>query len=336
MDNLILGFLESFPSIFLLITIGISLYVLGKGADLLVDQAVSISLKWGIPKIIVGATIVSLGTTIPESSVSVISALKGNPDMALGNAIGSIIANTALILGLASMVGRVPVDRKAIERQGGILLLSSLILAVVSMPFFGDGVNGVVSQKVGVVFIIMLIYYIHSTIKWGKSELSEDEAEEVIETKDPLLLQLIKMFFGVFVVVLSSKVLIPSVELLALRAKIPQAIIASTLVAFGTSLPELVTAITSVKKGHGDLAVGNVVGANILNILLVIGLSAAVTKEGLLMSLDFYKIQIPTMLLVLMVFFSFAKNDDGEISKKEGLLMMAIYTVYLFVNYMMA
>lgn len=331
MEEIIFNFLENLSTFSLFLFIGLSLYVLGKGADLFVDQAVKISINWGIPKLIVGATIVSLGTTIPEASVSVISALKGNPDLALGNAIGSIIANTALILGVASLVGEVPVDRRSIDRQGKLLITASLILSIISLPVFSSGGDGLISQKTGILFLLMLVYYIYSTIKWGMSEDIEDD--DLDKNQQSIVKQLFILFFGIFIVVVSSNVLIPSVEIIAIRMGIPQSIIASTLVAFGTSLPELVTAITSVKKGHGELAVGNIVGANILNILLVIGLSAAVTKEGLFVPFDFYKLQIPTMLVSLGLFFYYAKNDDGKISKLEGSILILIYGVYLFMNY---
>jgi len=333
MDQFIYSTLENLPVIILLISIGLSLYVLGKGADLLVDQAVSISIKWGIPKMIVGATIVSLGTTIPEVTVSVMSAIKGNPDMAMGNAVGSIIANTALILGLSSMLGHVPVDKKSIDRQGKILVGASLLLAVFSLPFFGDGVNGHISQLLGFLFVLLLVAYIISTIRWARKRGIKDDSGDVEVSDDPLVLQLVKLFIGIALVIVSSKVLIPSVEIVATRLGIPQSIIASTLVAFGTSLPELVTAVTSVRRGHGELAVGNVVGANILNILFVIGLSAAVTKEGLIVPAQFIKLHIPVMLITLAIFMLCAKSKNGEISKREGFLLMSIYVVYLILSY---
>lgn len=144
---------------------------------------------------------------------------------------------------------------------------------------------------------------------------------------------MIKLVIGIALVIVSSKVLIPSVEIAAIRIGIPQSVIAATLVAFGTSLPELVTAITAVRKGHGELAVGNIIGADILNVLFVIGSAAAVTKEGLLVPTNFYKLQIPTMLIVLVAFHIFAKNKDEVITKTEGAFLSGMYFVYLILNY---
>ena len=143
----------------------------------------------------------------------------------------------------------------------------------------------------------------------------------------------LKLLFGIAVVIISSKILIPAVELSAVRIGIPQSIIAATLVAFGTSLPELTTAVTAVKKGHGELAVGNIVGADILNILFVIGASASVTPEGLEVPVNFYKLQIPTMLILLITFRFFSKKHNNNITKKEGITLLGIYIIYIILNF---
>lgn len=332
MEELVYSTLNQFSTLILFAIIAISLFVLSKGADILVDQAVGLSIRWGVPKMIIGATIVSLGTTLPEVTVSVIAAINGNPDLALGNAIGSIIADTGLIIGLAALIGTLPIDKSTINRQGRLQLMSGVLLAIVSLPIFSKGPEGRITQWMGFVFIALLIVYIIVTIRWGRK--SNDGSSSVLEEENsPLLLQLIKLIVGIVLVIASSKILIPSVEISAIRIGIPQSVIAATLVAFGTSLPELVTAITAVKKGHGELAVGNIIGADILNVLFVIGSAAAVTKGGLLVPTDFYKLQIPTMLIILVAFRIFAKSEDEAISKPEGIFLLGIYLVYLILNY---
>lgn len=332
MDELIFSTLNQFSTLILLGIIAFSLFTLSKGADILVDQAVGLSYRWGVPKMIIGATIVSLGTTLPEVTVSVIAAINGNPDLALGNAIGSIIADTGLILGLAALIGKLPVDKNIIERQGRLQVMAGVLLAVVSLPFFSKGPEGRVTQWMGFIFIGLLIFYIIATIRWGKESNGEDSSP-IVEEDSSLFLQLIKLVLGIALVIVSSKILIPSVEITALRVGIPQSVIAATLVAFGTSLPELITAITAVRKGHGELAVGNIIGADILNVLFVIGSSAAVTKGGLLVPTEFYKLQIPTMLIILFAFRYFAKNQDDSISKPEGGFLVGMYFIYLILNY---
>lgn len=331
MDELIYVTIAGMPTIGLLIIIGISLYVLGKGADVLVNEAIGLSIRWGIPKIIIGATIVSLGTTIPEVTVSVFAAINGHPDLALGNAIGSIITNTALILGLAALVGVLPMDKKALGNQGRIQILTISLFTIISLPFLS---KGIISQSMGFAFLGLLILYIMGTLILSRK--SKDEDSDGFHQEDTsLIIQLIKLIGGVALVIISSKILIPSVEITATRIGIPQSIIAATLVAFGTSLPELVTSITAVRKGHGALAIGNVTGANILNILFVIGGSAAVTKEGLLVPTIFYKLQIPTMMISIILFYLYSKNKDDIITKIQGFILLAVYMVYLGLSYIL-
>src|SRR5699024_2957433 len=200
--------------------------------------------------------------------------------------------------------------------QGPIQVWAGILLALVSLPFFSRGSEGRITQWMGFVFIGLLIIYLVVTILSTKK--SNNKSSTDIEDNSNVFIQLIKLILGIALVILSSKVLIPSVEIVALRIGIPQSIIASTLVAFGTSLPELITAITAVRRGHGELAVGNIIGADILNVLFVVGSAAAVTKGGLLVPVNFYKLQIPTMLIVLVAFRLFSKSKNNKISKLQG------------------
>lgn len=340
MEQLLHELLVSLPTIAVLGVIVLTLFTLSKGADILVDEAVSLSIHWGIPKMVIGATIVSLGTTLPEATVSVLAAVNGNPDLALGNAIGSIIADTGLILGLAALIGVLPVDQMVVKRQGLIQVGAGVLLALVSLPIYGGG-NGKIFQPVGVLFVLLLIAYILMSLKWAKDDakktghldLIDVDEEALVEEKSPIYLQIIKLVLGVAIVIVSSKILIPSVEITAIRVGIPQSIIAATLVAFGTSLPELVTAITAVRKGHGELAIGNIVGADILNVLFVVGTAAAVTKGGLVVPGSFYQLQIPMMIIILLVFRVFSMNKKKVIGKGMGALLFGAYMVYLVLNF---
>lgn len=333
MEEILYTSFTNFSTWILLGIIAISLYVLGKGADILVEQAVEISLKWGVPKLVVGATIVSLGTTLPEVTVSVMAAVKGNPDLALGNAIGSIIANTALIIGLAAIIGRLPADKRSVRRQGNIQILSAIIFTIMALPFFSKGETGIISQKMGLGLVVLLIIYIIGSIQYAIKSNGGNSNNNGKE--GAIILQLFKLALGIALVILSSKVLIPAVEITAIRVGVPQSVIAATLVAFGTSLPELITAITAVRQGHGELAVGNIIGADILNILFVTGSAAAVTKGGLAVPANFYILEIPVMLIILIAFNIFARNKDGIINKLEGLFLVGVYILYLIMNYIL-
>lgn len=332
MEAFLMHQLTNYPTLALLAIIAVMLWVLGKGADILVDEAVSLSIHWGIPKMVIGATIVSLGTTLPEATISVLAAVQGNPDLALGNAIGSIIADTGLIIGLAALIGRLPVDKMTIDRQGRVQFWAGILLAIVCLPFLSKAPGGNIPQAMGFAFLVFLVVYIYFSMKWAQNS-GVDEGAVLEEEHSPIYLQVGKLILGITLIILSSRVLIPSVELTAIRVGIPQAVIAATLVAFGTSLPELVTAITAVRKGHGELAVGNIIGADILNVFFVVGSAAAVTKTGLRVPLSFYQLQIPTMILVLGLFRYFAKNTKDVISKKEGILLLLFYLVYLVLNF---
>ncbi len=324
----------------LFVIIVASIAVLVKGADLLVDEAVSLSVSWGVPKMLIGATIVSLGTTLPETAVSVMAAVQGAPGLAMGNAVGSIIADTGLILGIAVIIGRVPVERTLVNRQSWIQFGSALLLVLASIPYlnlsgtFTEG--GRLRQVIGVVFLVLLVLYIWWSIRWSrKSPLRtvEPATVDVHETKSPVL-SLLKLAIGIALVVFASQVLIPTVEETALRLSIPDAIIAGTLVAFGTSLPELVTAVAAVRKKHGELALGNVIGADVLNVLFVSGASAAVTRGGLSVPPQFFLLFFPSMIFVVTVLRIGIGRGTTELKRGFGFVLLGAYVITVVVGYL--
>lgn len=326
----------SLPAIFLIIAV--SLYTLSKGADILVNNAVLLSEQLGIPKMIIGATIVSLGTTLPETSVSVFAAIKGNADLALGNAVGSIICDTALILGIASLISPLPIKKEIVNRHGWIQLGAGILLILISIPYSNIGgiltEGGHIDQVAGFVLLVLLALYIYISIKWTKAPkgeeavtLSEDTA---VISKAPIF---IKLAVGIAIVIVSSKILIPAVQESAIRMSVPNSVIAATLVAFGTSLPELVTAITAALKGHGELAVGNIIGADILNVLFVIGSSVAVTKGGILVPPVFFKLYFPAMIFVLLLFRVGTMISKTHLKRSFGLILLASYILVSVFSY---
>lgn len=331
MDKMIMDFLSS-SNLFLVLLIGLAaLYFLGKGADYVVDEAVDISLSWGIPKVIVGSTLVSLGTTLPETSVSVAAAINGNPGIALGNAIGSIIANTALIMGIVIIFGKVSLKDKSMKLQSNLMLVFITLLAVATVPFFDFSKEGNVSQIAGFSFVTLLVCYIVFSIRNAKKN---KKGEDVSNKQESIKFsKFIRLFSGILIVIISSKVLIPSVQILALRIGIPESVLGATLVALGTSLPELITAIVAVKKKQTELALGNIIGANILNVLFVVGSSASVTPQGLAVPFSFYQIQIPFMFFTVILFKFSMKNSDISIRKKYGCFLLVLYLLYLILSF---
>ena len=321
----------------LALVIATSLGVLAKAADWLVDEAVELSSRSGIPKVVIGATIVSLGTTAPEAAVSVFAAIQGQPGLALGNAVGSIICDTGLILGLASVIAPLKLDRKIVNRQGWIQLGSAFALVVCSFPWstpaqaFSSGGN--LPRSTGVVFLACLAVYMWQSIRWARQD---PEARGMVDDVEhhTLLFGLGKLVGAIALVVVAARILIPAVIELALRWDVPQSIIAATLVAFGTSLPELVTAVTAARRGHGELAVGNVVGADILNVLFVAGAAAAVTPGGLMAGGHFFVVLYPVMLFILLVFRVGIIFSGSSMKRPFGYVLLLAYAVYVVVIYL--
>ena len=306
---------------------------------MLVQEAVALSLRWGVPKILIGATIVSIGTTLPEASVSVFAAISGNPELALGNAVGSIICDTGLILGLATVLSPLPLNKKIVNRQGWIQLSAGILLVLACIPYgslnktFSEG--GGLPQYMGFIFLVLLIAYIWLTLKWVKTDTSEIAVDDERGNEDPskMAYTLCNLFFSIVIVVISSRILIPAVEETAVRLNVPDSIIAATLVAFGTSLPELITCLTAVTKGHGELAMGNIIGADILNILFVAGSASAVTLGGLSAPPHFFQFLFPAMLVILIVFRLGITFSKDKLSRPFGFILLGIYATVTIMSY---
>lgn len=334
MDELIIRYFTNMHTLLLLAIIVFFLFALGKGADLVVEQAVGMSYAWGLPKVIIGSTIVSLGTTLPEASVSVAAAIKGTAGLALGNAVGSIIVDTALILGLAVLLGKVPVGGVTAKRQSSLQLIAVVLLSLASILYLKSEGGPRIAQWMGFVFVGLLVLYILYSIKSGKEALSkEGDEEERLSENLSMFRRFVLLAIGIAIVIISSKALIPAVHIVALRVGIPEAVIGATLVAFGTSLPELITSVTAVRKGHGDLAIGNVIGADILNVLFVVGTSAMVTPRGLEVPEGFLSVQIPFMLIsVFCLKLAIIKTKD-HLSKYFAFLLLGLYLLYLILTF---
>ena len=298
----------------------------------MVENAVKLSKMWGLSEIIIGATIVSLGTTLPEFSAGVISALKGNADFALGNAVGSCITNTSLILGVGALFGSIPIDKKSSQKLS-IFIVAVVLLILPTIPYKIGNQYGLIPQTMGFVFLLLIPAYIYFLIFQDKKSNSVENRFESTTPKGSVLIILIKTFLSAFVITTSASTLVASAEVLAVRVGIPNVVISSTLVALGTSVPELSTCIAATKSKHGGLALGNILGANILNILLVLGASVALTPAGIKISQEFYMINFTALAIVLLVYGRFAYNKkSNNISKREGIILILVYGLYIGAN----
>lgn len=336
MEAWIHSIIHPLPLWTLFVIIAVFLFTLAKGADILVEEAVTLSIRWGVPTLLIGATIVSLGTTLPEMAVSVVAAIGGRPGLALGNAVGSIICDTGLILGIAALMRPIPLDKRIVNRQGYLQLGAGLLLVLMCLPWtslastFKTG--GRLPQWAGFLFLGLLVIYIWKSIQWAKKgEGIEHEETHVDEARTGMVF--FKLVAGVALVIISSKILIPTVEETAIRLAVPEPIIAATLVAFGTSLPELVTVVTSVLRGHGALALGNVIGADILNVLFVAGAAAAVTPNGLYADPRFFQLLFPGMIFILLVFRFSVIFSGKELRRWPGFLLVGTYILVTVLSY---
>jgi cation:H+ antiporter len=341
---------ESLPTIVLILIGAASMFFVIKGADFLVEGASGIALRAGISKVIVGATIVSLGTTSPECAVSVFAAFKGNAGLALGNAVGSIIADTALIFGVGCMLATLPVDKFLLNRQGWVQFGVISLLAVICYTLFAfQGDSAQIGRIIGLVLILLLVGYIAMSVQWGRQhsmtgiDRAHHEPDEVMDhaSRDSWLKLLVMFIGGLALVVVFAQLLITNVEIVAARWGVPQVVIAATIVAFGTSLPELVVGITAIRKGHPALLIGNVIGADILNVLFVVGAAALAKPLPIVdpnpestMSHIFLVLHLPVMLLVTVMFrgYIFAAVKRGQFSRWMGAPLVVIYIGYLIAN----
>jgi cation:H+ antiporter len=328
--------LAGFPAIILLLLIVVCLIILVKGADWMIDGAVYLARRTGLSRIVIGATIISLGTTTPEAFVSVMAAWMGNSGLALGNGVGSIIADTGLIFGLTCLLSSVPINRYILNRTGWVQVGAAMLLVVISViVWIIAPEKPVLNRWIGVFFLILLIGYLYATYKWsqqGGELICADETETTEQKAMPLTQCWLMVIGGLILVVSSARVLVPCATEIASRIGVPDDIIAATLVAFGTSLPELITAITAIRKECADIVVGNVVGADVLNCLFVIGAAAA--AKPLTITQNFFTFHFPAMLIILVSFRIFIfMNRDNRFKRWQGVWLLSIYVIYIALQY---
>jgi len=331
----LINLLQGFPTIALIGIILACTIALSKGADWMIDGVVDLARRTGLPRIVIGATIVSLGTTTPEAFVSVMAAWMGNPGLALGNGVGSIIADTGLIFGAACMLTRIPMNRFILDRTGWVQVGAATLLVVISIGArVTTADQPVLGRWVGVIFLLLLCGYLYKTYTWAKAGDQEPAKDEKKDTPESMRLARcwVMVGGGLFIVVLSARILVPSASEIAHRIGVPDDVIAATMVAFGTSLPELMTAIAAVRKGHPEIMVGNIVGADVLNCLFVIG--AAAVAKPLVIPPNFYLFHFPAMMLILYPFrFFIFTNTDGFFKRWQGGWMLSIYGLYIVLQY---
>ena len=315
----------------------VSLLILAKAADWLIDSAVTLSEQSKIPKVVIGATIVSLGTTTPEIAISVLAAARGQSSLALGNAVGSVICKTGLILGLSCLLAPPKINHKILIRQNSIQGIALLFLVIACFPWQSPGdiftQGGQISQLLALVLLIGLAGYTWQSVHLART--SREILEETGDNKEHSsnLVIVGKLIGAIILVLISARILLPTVTEIAIRWNVQESVIAATLVAFGTSLPELFVTVIAALKAHGELALGNVIGANILNILFVVGAAGVVAQEGLTAGPHFFTILFPVMLVLLIILSIGLHCSREKLQRSYGVIMISIYAIYTIINY---
>lgn len=310
----------------------VGLVCLIKGGDWFVDGASALARKFHLPELLIGATVVSIGTTLPEVMVSTISAVEGHGEIAYGNAIGSVICNTALIAAVTLAVRPGKADPKTLKMPVLFFFLAAAIYCVAAYLL------GEFTRAVGLVMLAMFVAYMIVTVRqMKKSPQPEAEHAEAGEEM-PTWKMLLFLVLGAALIAVGAKLLVDNGTKIAQALGVPESVIALTFVALGTSLPELVTAITSLVKGHSDLSLGNVIGANVFNLVLVSGVSVTLAPFKVPQSAVIaghnasLVLEIPLMITVMLI-LTVPALLKGKLSRAQGILLLAIYAAFCAVQF---
>jgi cation:H+ antiporter len=296
---------------FVLLIIGLILVI--KGADYFVDAAVAVARRTGISEVVIGATLVSLATTLPELAVSSYSAYLNQTNLAVGNAVGSVIFNTGVILGLSVLLSPLVIKDKKFSLKAIFMLIAGIIFSIA-------GIDGKIAFYEGLILVTFLVVYM---VYLFRSPSDDDEHNS--QTDDtPIWVLAVKFIGGAMAVVFGSRLMVNSAISIAEYFGVSPMIIGLTIVAAGTSLPELATSLTSIKKGHQNVSVGNIVGANFLNMTSVLGISSLINPlpiEKVSLTID-----LPVMLVFMTLIWLFGRK--GKMERWKGIVFLLIYAAY--------
>ena len=308
----------------------VGLLCLIKGGDWFVDGATGIARRFHVPELLIGATVVSIGTTLPEVMVSTTSALTGHGEIAYGNAIGSVICNAALIAAITIAVRPGKVDPKSLRTPVAFFFVAAAFYAGVAYT------TGSFTRPVGLILLAMFVAYIVCNVLAMKNTPAPEEEEQAEESSFAKELGLLAI--GAVLIAVGADLLVDNGTLIAQALGVPESVIALTFVALGTSLPELVTAITSLAKGHGALSLGNVIGANVFNLVLVSGVSAVVAPFTIPQNSMLFGhnaslvLEFPVMFAVMLL-LTVPALIKGRLSRPQGIALLCIYAAFCAVQF---
>lgn len=307
---------------FSLILLIVGFVILIKGADIFVDGSSNAARNLKIPKMVIGLTIVAFGTSAPELAVSIKAVMSGNSDIVLGNVVGSNILNILLILGLSSLFSQMKVKDNTVEKEIPLtILFSSLLMVLAFDNMFDKNILNVITRTDGIVillFFIIFVYYLFSVMKKGNKEENDKPKYNIFKS-------IILIIIGLISIVIGSNLVVDNAVAIAKILNVSEKMISLTIVAFGTSLPELVTSIQASRKGENDIAIGNIIGSNIFNIGIVIGIPAALIGNisvGAFNYIDMFTMILSAILLFVLTF------KKRKMQSKEGIIMLILFVVY--------
>lgn len=300
----------------------IGFVVLIKGADWFVDAASSIANHMKISKIIIGLTIISFGTSAPELAVSFKSIISGNHDIVMGNVIGSNILNILLILGVCSLFRKIYIKENTLKKEIPIMiLLMSLLSVLLSDSLFDSSMTNNLTRSDGIVILFFFIFFIYYIISQAKNKIFENPEIKKMSLGKSVIFTII----GIGMIIIGSDLVVDSASNIAKIMGVSEKMIGLTIIALGTSLPELVTSVVAVKKGESDLAIGNVVGSNIFNIGIVLAIPVCIFGGIDKITINYIDLSVMILSGILLWIFSLSSKN---INRKEGIVFLLIFVIY--------
>ena len=312
----------------------LGLIFLIKGGDWFVDGATAIARRFHLPELLIGATVVAIGTTLPEVMVSMTSALSGHGEIAYGNAIGSVICNTALIAALTIAIRPGQVNPKTLRQPVMFFFIAAVLYAILAYA------TGYFSRPAGIAMLMIFVAYMLATVRQMKQNPDDVEEQEEQEEAMPMGKAILLLVVGAALIALGARLLVDNGTLIAQALGVPESVIALTFVALGTSLPELVTAITALAKGHSALSLGNVIGANVFNLVLVSGVSVSLAPfsipQGSVIAGHNASLvlDIPVMFLVMLL-LTIPALRKGKLYRPQGIALLVIYAAFCVAQFVL-
>lgn len=312
----------------LLMIIGLALLLVG--ANYLTEGSSAVAKRFGISEFVIGLTIIAIGTSAPELVISLISTINGKTDMAIGNVLGSNTFNTLMILGITALIRPIRIEHNTLSRDIPFGLLAAVVLAICGLDIWLNGGSGSISRSEGLLllcFFVVFMVYSFATAKRDESPETQQPTEEAPEKKHPIWIELLMIAGGLAGLIYGGDLFLEYAVIFARDMGMSEAVIAVTLMAGGTSMPELITCVIAAAKNKGQLALGNVIGSNISNIFLILGTCATVSplQMGDILPLDLV-ILVAASLIIAITAFTFRRN---ELDRAEGVIFVLLYIAYI-------